>query len=106
MAHPAMPGPVEFMLHLIGPSRTLDFTNVQYPNYGADYKTYPWETGRLRQVIEVAADKSGWAKKRSAKGHGFGIAPHRSFLTYVATGVEGEVSDDGEIRIPPVDTAV
>jgi isoquinoline 1-oxidoreductase beta subunit len=67
---------------------------------------YPCETGRLRQVIEMVADKSGWARKKSGKGHGFGFAAHRSFLTYVATVVEVEVSDDGEIRIPRVDTAV
>ncbi len=106
LAHRAQRDPVEYILDLIGPPRTLDFTNVQYPNYGADYKTYPWETGRLRQVIEMVADKSGWARKKSGKGHGFGFAAHRSFLTYVATVVETEVSDDGEIRILRVDTAV
>jgi isoquinoline 1-oxidoreductase beta subunit len=106
LAHRAQRDPVEYLLDLIGPPRTLDFTNVQYPNYGADYKTYPWETGRLRQVIEMVADKSGWARKKTGKGHGFGFAAHRSFLTYVATVVEVEVSDDGEIRIPRVDTAV
>jgi isoquinoline 1-oxidoreductase subunit beta len=106
LAHRANRDPVEYMLDLIGSPRTLAFTNVQYPNYGADYKTYPWETGRLRRVIETVADKSGWAKKKSVKGHGFGFAAHRSFLTYVATVVEVEVTDDGEIRIPRVDTAV
>jgi isoquinoline 1-oxidoreductase beta subunit len=106
LAQRAQRDPVEYMLDLIGPPRTLDFTNVQYPNYGADYKTYPWETGRLRKVIEMVHDKSGWAKNKSAKGHGFGFAAHRSFLTYVATVVEVEVSDDGDIRIPRVDTAV
>jgi isoquinoline 1-oxidoreductase beta subunit len=106
LAHRAHRDPVEYLLDLIGPPRILDFTNVQYPNYGADYKTYPWETGRLRQVIEIVADKSGWARKKSRKGHGFGIAAHRSFLTYVATVVEVEVDDQGEIRIPRVDTAV
>jgi isoquinoline 1-oxidoreductase beta subunit len=106
LAHRAKRDPVEYLLDLIGLPRTLDFTNVQYPNYGADYKTYPWETGRLRNVIEMVADKSGWAKKRSGKGHGFGIAAHRSFLTYVATVVEVEVGDDGEIHILRVDTAV
>jgi isoquinoline 1-oxidoreductase beta subunit len=106
LAHRANRDPVEYLLDLIGPPRTLDFTNVQYPNYGADYKTYPWETGRLRKVIETVAEKSGWAKKKSVKGHGFGFAAHRSFLTYVATVVEVEVSDDGEIRIPRVDTAL
>jgi isoquinoline 1-oxidoreductase beta subunit len=106
LAHRANRDPVEYLLDLIGPPRTLDFTNVEYPNYGADYKTYPWETGRLRNVIETVADKSGWARKKSAKGHGFGFAAHRSFLTYVATVVEVEVTDDGEIRIPRVDTAL
>lgn len=106
LAHRAKRDPVEYMLDLIGPPRTLDFTNVQYPNYGADYKTYPWETGRLRNVIQMVADKSNWAKKKSAKGRGFGFSAHRSFLTYVATVVEVEVSDDGTIKIPRVDTAV
>ena len=106
LAHRANRDSVEYMLDLIGPPRTLDFTKVDYPNYGADYKTYPWETGRLRKVIEVVADKSGWAKKKSTKGHGFGFAAHRSFLTYVATVVEVEVGDDEEIRILNVDTAL
>jgi isoquinoline 1-oxidoreductase subunit beta len=106
LAHRANRDPVEYLLDLVGPSRTLDFTGVDYPNYGADYKTYPWETGRLRKVIEMVAEKSNWAGKKSRKGHGFGFAAHRSFLTYVATVVEVEVGDDGEIRIPRVDTAV
>jgi len=106
LAHRASRDPVEYMLDLIGPPRTLDFANVEYPNYGADYKTYPWETARLRSVIEMVANQSGWSKKKSKKGHGFGFAAHRSFLTYVATVVEVEVSNDGEIRIPRVDTAV
>ena len=106
LAHRAKRDPVEYMLDLLGAPRTLDFTNVNYPNYGADYDTYPWETGRLRHVIEVVAEKSGWAKKKSTKGHGFGFAAHRCFLTYVATVVEVKVSDDGEISIPRVDTAL
>jgi len=106
LAHRAQRDPLEFLLDLIGPPRTLNFTNVEYPNYGADYKTYPWETGRLRHVTELVAEKSGWAKKKSVKGHGFGVAAHRSFLTYVATVVEVEVDDQGEIRIPRVDTAL
>ena len=77
---------MEYLLDLIGPPRTLDFTNVQYPNYGADYKTYPWETGRLRKVIEMVAEKSGWAKKKSRKGHGFGIRRPSQFLDLCGDG--------------------
>src|SRR6267378_2570991 len=106
LANRAHRDPYEYLLDLIGPARTIDFKNVEYPNYGASLETYPWETGRLRHVTEVVAEKSGWAKKKSVKGHGFGIAAHKSFLTYVATVVEVEVNDQGEIRIPRVDTAV
>lgn len=106
LAHRAQRDPVEYLLDLIGHARTIDFTGVAYPNYGADYKTYPWETGRLRHVTELVAEKSGWANKKSVKGHGYGIAAHRSFLTYVATVVEVEVDDQGNIRIPRADTVL
>jgi isoquinoline 1-oxidoreductase beta subunit len=106
LAHRAQRDPAEYLLDLIGQPRIMDFTGVEYPNYGADYKTYPWETGRLRHVTELVVEKSGWANKKSVKGHGYGIAAHRSFLTYVATVVEVEVNDQGEIRIPRVDMAL
>jgi isoquinoline 1-oxidoreductase beta subunit len=54
----------------------------------------------------MVAEKSGWKKRKLRKGAGIGIAAHRSFLTYVATVVEVEVSDDGTIKIPRVDTVV
>jgi isoquinoline 1-oxidoreductase beta subunit len=97
---------VDYLLDLIGPPRTLDFKGVEYPNYGAPLDTYPWETGRLRRVTETVAEKSGWGKRQHAKGSGVGIAAHRSFLTYVATVVEVEVNDQGEVRIPRVDTVL
>jgi isoquinoline 1-oxidoreductase beta subunit len=67
---------------------------------------YPVDTGRLRRVIELAAEKSGWAKKKPGKGRALGIAAHRSFLTYVAAVVEVEVDDKGRVRIPRMDIAV
>jgi isoquinoline 1-oxidoreductase beta subunit len=97
---------LEYLLDLIGPARTIDFKGVNYPNYGASLETYPWETGRLRHVTEMVAEKSGWGKRKHSKGSGVGIAAHRSFLTYVATVVEVEVSDQGEVRIPRVDTVL
>jgi len=49
LAHRAGRDPLEYLLELIGPPRTLNFSGVDYPNYGADLGTYPWETGRLRR---------------------------------------------------------
>jgi isoquinoline 1-oxidoreductase beta subunit len=106
LAHRAKRDPADYLLELIGQPRTLNFAGVAYPNYGADYNTYPWETGRLRRVTEMVIEKSGWGKRKLGKGPGLGIAAHKSFLTYVATVVEVEVNDQGDIRIPRVDTVV
>ena len=106
LAHAAGRDPLEYLLDLIGNPRTIDLKGVEYPNYGASMEAYPWETGRLRRVTEMVAEKSGWGKRKHGKGTGVGIAAHRSFLTYVATVVEVEVNDQGEVRIPRVDTVL
>jgi len=41
------------------------------------YDSYPIDTARLRKVVELVADKGGWGTV-VPKGHGLGIAVHRS----------------------------
>ena len=106
LAHLAGRDPVDYQLDLIGPPRILNLNGADYPNYGASYKSYPIDTGRLRRVLELAAERSGWAKRKAGDGTGWGIAVHRSFVTYVATVVQVEVNAKGELRIPRVDTAL
>ena len=106
LAYAAGREPLEYLLELMGPPRILDLKKTNYPNYGTYTDTYPVDIGRLRHVTELAAEKSGWGKRKLGKRSGMGIAAHRCFLTYVATVVEVEISDDGEIHIPRVDTAV
>jgi isoquinoline 1-oxidoreductase beta subunit len=104
LANAAGKDSVQYLLDLIGPARVV---SLEYkPDEAEDGKKYPLDTARLRRVVEVVAEKSNWAKKNAGKGHGFGIAAHRSFLTYVATVVEVEVDDRGKITIPNVWTAV
>jgi isoquinoline 1-oxidoreductase beta subunit len=100
--------PLDYLLAVIGSPRVVDIkkSTPDYPNYGGSLEAYPIDTARYRRVIELAAEKSGWGKRKPGKGQGLGIAVHRSFLTYVATVVEVEVNDQGELRIPRVDTAV
>ena len=95
---------VQYLLDLIGPARTL---NLEAKGDDAEEaKQYPFDTGRLTRVVQIAAERSGWGKKPIGKGRGMGIAAHRSFLTYVATVVEVEVDDKGQVHIPNVWTAV
>jgi isoquinoline 1-oxidoreductase subunit beta len=97
---------VQYLLELIGPPRIVDLGLKG--DEAEDAKNYPLDTARLRRVIEIAAEKSGWGKRSIGlgKGRGMGIAAHRSFLTYVATVVEVEVDDKGQVHIPNVWTAL
>lgn len=99
-AHKAGRDQKDYLLDSIGPDRILDVTEqkADYDNYGGDKTVYPLDIGRLRHVIEKVAQMSKWGRKLP-KGRGLGIAAHRSFLTYVATVVEVEVSDKGELNI-------
>ncbi|MDO6486578.1 molybdopterin-dependent oxidoreductase [Colwellia sp. 6_MG-2023] len=99
-AHKAGRDQKDYLLETIGPDRIVDVTeqNAEYDNYGGDKAVYPLDIGRLRHVIEKVAEMSKWGRKLP-KGRGLGIAAHRSFLTYVATVVEVEVSDKGDLKI-------
>ncbi|WP_158045312.1 xanthine dehydrogenase family protein molybdopterin-binding subunit [Skermanella pratensis] len=99
----------DFLLELIGPARKLDIGKTgmveEFWNYGDPYETYPIDTGRLANVVRVAADGIGWGRTLP-KGHGLGIAAHRSFLSYVATAIEVAIDDQGNLSVPRVDTAI
>jgi isoquinoline 1-oxidoreductase beta subunit len=91
---------VEYLLDLLGQPRKIDLGQR-----GGLAEKFPLDTGRLRNVIELAAEKSGWAKKKATKGRALGIAAHWSFYSYVAAVVEVVVDNAGKLRIPRVDIA-
>jgi isoquinoline 1-oxidoreductase beta subunit len=101
LAQMAKRDPVEYLLDVLGQPRKIDLGSR-----GPLAAKYPLDTGRLRNVIELAAERSGWAKQKPAKGRALGIAAHWSFLTYVAVVAEVEIDDNGKLRIPRVDIAV
>ena len=94
---------VEYLLEVIGPDRIIE---TRPPAQQNRPNPYPIDTARTKRVLEIVADQSGWGKKKSGNGRGFGVAVHRSFLTYVATVVEVEVDNQGKVRIPRVDFAI
>ena len=104
LANAANEDSVQYLLKLIGPPRIIPLEAT--PEEREEQKHYPLDTARLCRVVEMVAEKSGWGKLPSGNGHGFGIAAHRSFLTYVATVVEVEVDGNGQVQIPNVWTAI
>jgi isoquinoline 1-oxidoreductase beta subunit len=105
LANAAGRDPLEFCLDMLGPGKVIDLQSqgVQYSNYGAPIDKYPVDTRRLRRVLEIAGERSGWGKRRPGGGWGMGIAAHRSFNSYVASVVEVEVDAKGQVRIPRVE---
>ncbi|NOT64388.1 MAG: xanthine dehydrogenase family protein molybdopterin-binding subunit, partial [Acidobacteria bacterium] len=96
---------VEYALDVLGAPRKVAL-DKSYVNHGKSQDEYPVDTGRMRNVIELVAEKSGWAKRKATKGHGFGFAAHRSFLSYLAFVVEVVVDEQGRVRIPSVHVAI
>ncbi len=108
LAHAAGRDTLEFLFDLLGPGKVIDLKaqGVAYSNYGAPLDKYPVDSRRLRRVLEVAGEKSGWGKRKPGSGWGLGIAAHRSFNTYVASVVEVEIDGRGAVRIPRVEQVV
>jgi isoquinoline 1-oxidoreductase beta subunit len=99
----------DVLLELLGPDRIVDPRKspqvADYWNYGDPFETYPIDTGRLRRVVEIAAEQAGWGSPLP-HGEGRGIAVHRSFLTYVATVAHVAVDSNGKLHVRRVDTAI
>jgi isoquinoline 1-oxidoreductase beta subunit len=106
LAHATNRDQKDMLLELIGSPRIVKLDSVKDPwNYGEPYESYPIDTARLRRVVEVVADKGGWGRAMP-KGHGLGIAAHRSFVSYIATIVEVSVGEKGRLVVHRVDTAI
>lgn len=88
-------------MELIGSDRDVNPADdgAQYGNYNAPLETHPINTGRMKATLQKVVDMSGFGKTMP-KGRGMGISVHRSFVTYVATVVEVEVTEDGDLRVP------
>lgn len=100
--------PVKHALQMLGEDRNLEFkpeTDGKYENYGEPIETFPWNTGRMKKVIERVAKEANWDQKL-AEGKSVGFAAHKSFLTYVACIVVVEKDSSGKVTIPEVFYAV
>ena len=88
LGHAAGQDPIEYWLAALGDPRKIDFEgqNAKYSNYGKPLAIYPLDTGRLRRVVEVVAERSGWANKKPGNGRALGFAAHRSFLNLCCGG--------------------
>jgi isoquinoline 1-oxidoreductase beta subunit len=95
LAHAAGKDPVEFALSVLGKPRLLP--DPPGPRAGPGF-----DTGRMRGVIELVADKSGWGKEKLPNGTGMGFACYFSHLGYFAEVIKATVSTAGAITVEKV----
>ena len=91
LADAAKRDPIQFRLDLLAQASTA--TGAQSPSVNAE---------RMRGVLELVAEKSGWGKRRLAKGTGLGVGMHYSHRGYFAEVVEATVSPKGEVKVVKV----
>jgi len=95
-------------LELIGAGRRINAKAEGYPekwwNYGEPHDEFAIETGRLANVLKIAADAIGYGRKLP-EGEGIGLAVHRSFVSYVAAAAHVKIVD-GQITVPKMHLAI
>ena len=104
IAHARDADPREVMLELYGPPRSATLAELgvkQLRNYGAKLEEHPVDVARLRGVIERVTAMAKW-NERAKNGRAFGLAAHRSFLSYVAVVASAKGKPDGSIAVDEV----
>jgi len=97
LAHAAGQDPLAFRLALLGnEARSLP---------GAADPKNPmraFNTGRMRAVLELVAEKSNWGKTSLPKGTGLGTAFYFSHMGYFAEVVQATVAPSGAVKVDQV----
>ncbi len=96
VAHAAGQDPLQFQLDLLGGPRKLEnppTSNAPEP---------PFDTVRMRGVLEAVREQSGWGRKALPKGTGMGVAAYYSHFGYFAEVVKVTVATSGEVRVDKV----
>jgi len=94
LAHAAGKDPVAFRMQLLDQPQTAA---TDKGPFAMDFKP-----ARMKPVLQLAADKSGWGKRALPQGHALGIAFHFSHFGYFAEVAEVSVSEQNKVKVHKV----
>ena len=96
LAHAAGKDPLQFQLDLLGPPRVI--RSPEPDMLGRDL----FDTGRMRGVLELVAETSGWGKTTLPERTAMGLACYFSHSGYFAEVVQASVSAAGVVKVEKV----
>ena len=106
LAHAAGKDPMDFRLALLGQPEQQLVNEAAKPKVENEPAPTPsakrpqaYDVGRMRGVLQLAAEKSGWGKRKLPKGTGMGVAFHYSFQGYFAHVAEVTVAANNALRV-------
>ena len=106
LAEAAGKDPLQFRLELL--TRYEAHVTPGPPPQGAQAPLGPqgpgqvFDADRMRGVLELVAEKSGWGRTRLARGTGMGVAFHYSHRGHFAEVVQATVSRAGAVKVDRV----
>jgi isoquinoline 1-oxidoreductase beta subunit len=102
LAHVRGVDPKEQWLSLLGPARLVTEAELgvkKVPNYGAKLTDNPIDTARYARVLERVTSMAGWKARHGDPNRGYGLAVHRSFLSYIAVVAAVVKAPTGKLKV-------
>ena len=102
LAHAAGKDPVQFRLDLLNAGTPLAPAPSSGRGGRGGFGPPGMNADRMKGVLELVADKSGWAKRNLPKGTAMGVAFHFSHLGYFAEVAEVNVDSASKVKVNKV----
>jgi isoquinoline 1-oxidoreductase beta subunit len=99
LAEAAGKDPVQFRIDLLSNAPIVDPPPASGQGQG---QPILFDGQRMRAVVQLVAEKSGWGKTKLPKGTGMGVAFHFSHRGYFAEVVQATVAKTGQVTVDKV----